>query len=651
MKHNDDRLILSEQDRPELREGLPYQFILDRRDFLEVAGFVICLNATAFAAQVQNAAAEGKTPARLVVAPDGVVTVYSGKVEVGQGAATQLAMGVAEELRIPFHMVKVVLGDTDLCPNDGITAGSRTTPSTLPEVRRAAAERRGGPLTPPADWKVFGKSQTAIAAREIVTGQHKFPSDIQRPGMLYAAVLRAPRFNARLKSVNAKAVQGPGLQTIQDNNFFAIAAPNSYAARKAVAKAAATAEWEFSPHPSGKELFSHLKKTAAAPRENAKGNAADILNSSPRKLRATYQTAYIQHAPMEPRAAVAEWVDGKLTVWTGTQNPFGVRQQLMEAFRLTAAQVRVIEPGSGGGFGGKHTGEVAIEAARIAKETGKPVSLRWTRAEEFQWAYSRPAGLFEMEAALDEQGKIAAWDHYCYNAGGAGLESPYAVAHTRTRLANCDSPLRGGSYRGIAATTNNFARECFLDELAALAGQDPLDFRLAHIDNPRLRDVVLAAAKQFRWRERRSQAHPGTGYGLAAGFEKGSYVAACVAIEKASGQRDPFRITEFHMAYECGAILNPSNLRAQVEGSIIQGLGGALWEQMDFDSGQLRNGSFAQYRVPRFRDVPPLEIALLDRRDLPSVGAGETPLIAVAPALAGAIFDLTGERRRALPLL
>jgi isoquinoline 1-oxidoreductase len=352
---------------------------------------------------------------------------------------------------------------------------------------------------------------------------------------------------------------------------------------------------------------------------------------------------------MEPRAAVAEWVDGKLTVWTGTQNPFGVQQQLEQAFRISADKVRVIEPGSGGGFGGKHTGEVAIEAARLAKESGKPVCLRWTRAEEFMWAYSRPAGLFEITASLNDKGQITAWDFATYNAGTAGLESPYKIPNSLTRFHLCDSPLREGSYRGIAATTNNFARECFMDELAALAHQDPLDFRLNHCDNPRLRDVILAVTHKFSWKARRKDAKPGTGIGLAAGFEKGSYVAACT--EVTTDPKTGFRITAFHMAYECGAILNPTNLRAQVEGSIIQGLGGALIEKLDFENGRLTNGSFTQYKLPRFRDVPPITITLLDRNDLPAVGAGETPIVVVAPAIASALSMLNKLPQRKLPLM
>jgi isoquinoline 1-oxidoreductase len=399
-------------------------------------------------------------------------------------------------------------------------------------------------------------------------------------------------------------------------------------------------------------LFEYLKTHAnkdRAPRVQSKGKVDEALSQASRRMKAAYQVPFIQHAPMEPRAAVAEWQEGRLTVWTGTQNPFGVRSQLMQAFHLTPEKVRVIVPDTGGGFGGKHTGEVAIEAARLAKEAGRPVSLRWTRAEEFTWAYFRPAGLFEIEGGLDANGLVTAWDFTNYNSGTAAIESPYRTANARTRFIYCESPMREGSYRGIAATANNFARECFMDELAGAAERDPLEFRLANLDNPRLAAVLRAAAERFGWSARRKKRQRGVGTGLACGTEKGSYVASCVEVEADRAKGD-LRVREVCVAFECGAILNPANLRAQVEGSIVQGLGGALTEEMQFEGGRLRNGSFAQYRVPRFRDMPRIEIVLVNRTDLAPAGAGETPIIAVAPAVANAVFDAAGERVRSMPV-
>jgi isoquinoline 1-oxidoreductase len=266
------------------------------------------------------------------------------------------------------------------------------------------------------------------------------------------------------------------------------------------------------------------------------------------------------------------------------------------------------------------------------------------------WAYSRPAALIEAEAGLDGKGSVVAWDFANYNSGGSALDTPYRMPNVRTRYIPCESPLRQGSYRCLAATANNFARESFMDELALEAKADPLEFRLAHLDNARIRGVLVAAAERFGWRERRAKKRaPNRGIGLACGTEKNSVVAACVEVEVDRATGTP-RLLEICEAFECGAILNPVNLRGQVEGCILMGLGAALREEMQFERGRLTNGSFAKYRPTRFRDLPKMEILLLDKKDQEPAGAGETPIIAVAPALANAVFDAVGERVRTMPV-
>jgi isoquinoline 1-oxidoreductase len=311
--------------------------------------------------------------------------------------------------------------------------------------------------------------------------------------------------------------------------------------------------------------------------------------------------------------------------------------------------VRVIVPDFGGGFGGKHTGETAVEAARIAKAAGKPVAVRWTRKEELTWAYFRPAAAMEMQATLDSQGTITSWHFVNVNSGQAALESPYRIAKSRSQYIQSEPPLRHGSYRALASTANNFARECFMDELAEAAGRDPLEFRLAHLENPRLRAVVEVAARQFDFVARRSRKTPGTGVGLACGTEKGSFVAACVEVIADVAQHR-ITVNEVCEAYECGAITSPDNLLSQVQGCIVMGLGPALSEEMVFDDGTIRNASLWNYTVPRMKDLPKLNIHLIDRPDLPSAGAGETPIIAVAPAIGNAVFHATGTRLRQMPM-
>ena len=713
-------------DRFELSEAPPYRFAWTRRGFLGSVGAGFVLASTIDSELGEAAEKDELGPiigARLHVGEDGIVTVFSSKVEVGQGSRAQLGQAAAEELRLPLDRVRLVLAETDRVPDDGGTFGSRTTGYTVPDVRKAAAAARevlidlaarqwgivdpkpGRPdrpdrivardgdivdletgrrctlgdlarahdveaafasrvpanieLTPLKDWKVLGRTALKPTSREVATGAHRYPSDIVRPGMLRGAVLRPPSFGARLLTVDENAARGiEGVVVTRDGDFVGCAAPTSFDARLAVEALSRTAKWAESPHPSTKDLFRYLEANVDTtaeerPRWNREmGSLDEALARCATKLEAKYEISYIQHAPMEPRAAMAEWSDSGLTVWTGTQRPHGVRDELMKAFELPEDKVRVIVPDTGGGFGGKHTGEAAVEAAKLARAAGRPVSLRWTREEEFTWAYFRPAAVIEAKAGLDASGSIRGWDFTCYNAGAAALQSPYDLKDVRERYVPCKAPLRQGSYRALAATANTFARESFMEELASAAGIDSLEFRLAHLKEPRLRDVLVKAAERFRYRDRIQQLSSKNGkrgIGLACGTEKGSYVAACVAV-KIDPARGKVVVEEIVEAYECGAIQNPGNLRAQVEGGIIMGLGGALKEEIRFENGRVTNPRFSMYQVPRTRDLVPMDVILVDRPDLPSVGSGETPIIAVAPAIAAAVFYATGIRIRRMPI-
>ena len=642
--------------------------------------------------------------ARVHIAPDGAITVLTGKVEGGQGSRAEITQAAAEELRVSPDKVRLVMADTATVPDDGITAGSRTTPSTLPAVRQgcaaarnlltaaaaeqwnvepAAVEFRDGKarhassnreftladlakneevtkafaqviptdvtVTPVGDWTVMGKSFSRPNARDLVTGAHQYPSDITRPGMLYGKVLRAPSYGAKLTSLDAAAAKSmKGVTVVQDPQLVGVVAPTTFDAEQALEALNESATYEPAPHPASAQLYQHLKDRA---RGGLPPNpAADQLAAARKKLKQTYNVAYVQHAPMEPRAAVAEWIDGALTVWTATQNPFGVRGELQRAFQLPPEKVRVIVPDFGGGFGGKHSGECAVECARLAQAAGKPVKLRWTREEEFTWAYFRPAAVIEAEASLDDAGTITSWYFININSGGSSIESPYKVGAAKTQFVQSEPPLRHGSYRALAATANSFAREVFMDELAEAAGMDPLAFRLKHLENQRLRAVLESAAHHFDFPSRYKNKQPNTGVGLACSIEKSSYVAACaeVAIDPAKGTISVRHVTQ---SYDCGKIVNPAGLKAQVEGSIIMGLGPALGEEMQFENGKILNASFRRYPVPRFADLPPkLDIHLIDRPDQPPVGGSETPIIAIAPAISNAAFHATGKRIRQMPI-
>ena len=334
--------------------------------------------------------------------------------------------------------------------------------------------------------------------------------------------------------------------------------------------------------------------------------------------------------PLEPRAAVAEWTDGKLTVWCGTQRPFGVRSELAEAFRVPEDRVRVIVPDTGSAYGGKHSGEHAVEAARLAKAAGTPVKLVWTRAEEFSFGYARPAGVIDVKAGVDGDGRLTFWEFDNWNSGASAIRTPYDVPNQRIQFHAAQSPLKQGSYRGLAATANHYAREMHMDEIARALGTDAVEFRLRHLKDERMRAVLSEAAKRIGWPRRSSADRP---IGIACGTEKGSYVATAAELSKAPGG---FNVERLIVVFECGAIVNPDGLKNQVEGAVVQGLGGALFEALEFGNATLTNGTMEQYRVPRFKDVPPIEVVLLDRKDLPSAGAGETPIVCVAPAIGSA---------------
>jgi isoquinoline 1-oxidoreductase subunit beta len=628
-------------------------------------------------------------------------------VEEGQGPRAELTQAAAEELRVPVERVRLVMADTDLVPDDGITAGSRTTPRDVPEMRRAAAtarelltalaarqwtvdpatlEVRDGVITGPpgqrmtyadlakaADaagslrqpirsdvvltavggWKALGRSEARPNARDLVTGAHLLPSDVRRPGMLHGRVLRPPAHGATLESIDLEAAKTmSGVVAVREGPFVGFAAPSSFRAAQALETAARTASWKTAPPPvSNENLFDHLRAKArrAESRTEESGSVDAALQKADRVLSESYRVAFIQHAPMEPRAAVAEWNGDRVTVWAGCDGPFRARQIVAEALGIPRDRVRVIVPDMGGGFGGKHTAEPAVEAARLARAAGKPVSVRWTREEEFTWAYCRPAALVECRGGLSASGALVAWDFTSINPGGAALATPYAVPNARVASVGSDSPLPQGSYRCLGATANNFARESFMDELAAAAGADPLEFRLAHLENQRLRAVLQQAAKEFGWSERRRQVTPERGVGLACGTEKDSVVAACVEV-RLDRSKGRIEVTEVCEAFECGPILNPANLLSQVQGCIVMALGGALTEELEFRDGKILNPRFSRYRVPRFRDVPRIDVHLVENRDIPPAGGGETPIIAAAPAVANAVFAASGVRLRSMPL-
>ena len=680
----------TEPERYELNAPRPYTFDVDRRSFLKLlsamGGGLLVVATVPAAAQQETGRGGGQNSVSnelaswLHIGPDGKVTVYTGKVEIGQNIRTSLAQTVADELDASIDSIALVMADTDLTPFDQGTFGSRTTPTMAPQLARAAATAREmlidlaaakwqaprqslrakngrvtdgaqrsisfGDLThgqnltgvvaaqPPEEprdqWAVRGEALHKVNARDLVTGRHVFPVDVVRPNLLIGKVVRPPAIGATPKSVDdSKARAIPGVTVVRDGDFIGVVAPNERVAKAAAA--AVVVDWNLPTGlPTSDTIFDHLKQTAEPPR----GGSVPTPQPAPAGVRtfdATYRIPYIAHVPLEPRTATAEWSGDKVTVWTGTQRPFGVRSDVASAFHIAENRVRVIVPDMGSGYGGKHTVDAATEAARLAKAVGKPVKIVYTRAEEFMWAYFRPAGVITVRAGVDAAGKLASWHFDNINSGGSGLNTPYTVPTKGELFQGADSPLKQGSYRGLAATANHYVREMHMDAIARALHQDPVEFRLAHLADPRVRAVLTTVAQKSGW-PRPSVA--GRAISIACGVEKGGYIATAAEVSRTP---DGFKVERIVAAFECGAIVNPDGLRNQVEGAIVQGLGGALFEAIRFADGKILNGTMAQYRVPRFQDVPPIDITLIDRRDLPSAGAGETPIVCIAPAIGSAV--------------
>jgi len=699
-----------EPERYELNAPPAYYFEVDRREFFKFLGagvLVFCvlkdgrgLQESGTRKRPQGESLPNEIGAWLHLGENGEVTVYTGKVEVGQNIRTSLSQAVAEELRVPVDKIHMVMGDTKLTPYDMGTFGSRTTPTMNLQLRKVAAAARDlliglaaaqwqvdrrrlvaangkvtdtqskraveyaallkgqqftqaipaeDPLIPATQWAVEGQSLRKVDGLDFVTGKHRYPSDQKLPDMLHGKILRPPAFGATLVSLDTHdAEKMRDVAIVRDGNFVGVTAPTVEIASRAIA--ALHAEWKSEPQPSNKELFEYLKKNPAGGEDRAEyeiGSFEKATASADHRLQQTYNVSYIAHAPLEPRAALAQWSGDNLTVWTGTQRPFGVRSELAEAFRIPEDRVRVLMPDTGSAYGGKHTGETAIEAARLARAAKRPVKLVWTREEEFSWAYFRPAGVIDVRSGLRKDGTILAWEFHNYNSGAAGIRTFYDIPNQRIQFHETRSPLRQGSYRALAATANHFARESHMDELAHLVNIDPLEFRLKNLKNERLRGVFEAAAKKFGWGRKKTAA--GQGFGMGGGFEKGGNVATCVEVAVDRSSRE-VKVVRVVTAFECGAIVNPDNLRNQIEGANVMGLGGALWEAIEFENGRILNGRFSDYRVPRFSDVPVLETVLLDRKDLPSAGAGECPMIGLAPAIGNAVFDAIGVRAVTLPI-
>ncbi|RJQ09104.1 MAG: isoquinoline 1-oxidoreductase [Dehalococcoidia bacterium] len=637
---------------------------------------------------------------------DGGITAYAGKVEYGQNIRTGLAIEVADELRVPIEAVTVVLGDTDRVPWDMGTFGSQSTARVGWQLRKAAATARevlltlaadrldlpvaeleasagrvasksdgsraltyadllrgqeiereiaaDPPVTPASEFTVMGRAhKQRIDGIDRVTGRAKYSQDVLPEGVLYAVIIRPPAYGGRAKRVDLSAAERvPGVaRVVEDGDLIAVLGEDDEAA--ALGARVAQVEWEIpAGQPSRFDLPALLVSSGQEPFVmQERGDLAEGFRGASLVLEATYFIPFIAPVPMEPRAAVAQWEGGHLTVWAGTQRPFGLRQELASIFGIEESQVRVIAPEIGGGFGAKSPYGLAHDAARLAKIAGRPVRVAFTRYEEMMWSNFRPAAIVEIKSGSTSDGRLVAWESVAYHSGDRvmigrrGSETPYDPPHVKSTVYRSDSPIPSGSYRSLGAAVNHFAREVHMDELAAAAGLDPVEVRLRNLSEPRFRRVLEATAEAFGWSGPRMA--NGHGAGIALGIDVGSYVATAAEV---SVQEKEVRVHRVAAALDCGLVVNPEGAANQMEGSIVMGLGGALFEASDFQDGRLLNSTFARYRVPRIVDAPRIDVRFVGDDTTPSTGAGEPGIVPIAAAVSGAVYGATGQRHRELPI-
>jgi nicotinate dehydrogenase subunit B len=689
---------------------------VSRREFLQLAGtgLFIFFATDPMAAFQEPSRLPGRPSyptdfnAYLRIGGDGRVTCFVGKVELGQGSKTALAQLAADELDVSLDSVDMVMGDTDLCPWDMGTFGSLSIRQFGPVLRGAAAEARAVllqmsadylhlpsvehlrvkdgvvtytqdehksvsyaklvegkriehhlekvPVKPVAAFTVIGKAPRRKDALEKVTGKARYAADMTPPGTLHARILRPPAHGATLKELDtAVAEKVPGVRVIRDGEMIAVLHEQPDVADRALGLIRARFE---PPQPSedDRTIFDHLLK-AAPPLQmvDEKGSLAEGEKLATSVVEETYFNSYVAHAAMETHSAVAAIEGGKLTVWASTQTPFPVRQQLAQAVGFAPENVRVITPYVGGGFGGKSASRQAVEAARLAKITGKPVQVVWDRAEEFFYDTFRPAAVVKIRSGVNDAGKLLLWDYRVYCAGEREARQFYDIPHQRTQSSGgwgggnppALHPFAVGPWRAPSVNTNTFARESHIDILASKLSRDPLEFRLSHLSDPRMRRVLLAATGQFGWKP--APAPSGRGVGLACAIYLGTYVAtvAEVAVNKSTGNVDVKRVV---CAQDQGVTVNPDGSRQQIEGSITMGLGYALTEEVRFKDGVVLDRNFDSYQIPRFSWLPRIETILIENPETPASGCGEPPIVTLGAVVANAIFDATGARLRQLPM-
>jgi nicotinate dehydrogenase subunit B len=671
---------------------------------------------------------------------DGSITAFTGKAELGQGFKTAFQQIAAEELDVPFASLTVITADTGRTANEGYTSGSHSMQDSGTAIQNAAAQVRellvaqaalrlelpaenlrtdnGAVIAPdgqrlsygelvagdmlhvkaqatsklkdPATFKVMGQPVPRVDIPAKVTGGAAYVQDIRLPGMVHARIVRPPSYGAQLTDCDTSAIEKmPGVvKVVRDGNFLAVVAKREFQAVKAMRALSAVAKWkETARLPKQDDLLAVL---TSLPSQDStifqRNNPAAVGQKA---VEATYTRPYQSHGSIGPSCAVAQSVDGAMTVWTHTQGVYPDRQGIAEMLRVPLASVRLIHVEGSGCYGHNGADDAAADAALIARAMpGVPVRVQWTREQEHSWEPYGPAMVTKLKASLDGNGAIADWNFEVWSnthsmrPGGAGcmlaaqhMAQPFAVpaakplplpegggdrnaipiytfpnAHVVHHFLP-DMPLRISAMRALGAYHNVFSIESFMDELAIAAGADPVEFRLKHLDDLRGRDVIAKAAEGFGWHGGQ-QAPRGRGYGFAFARYKNlaAYCAIATEIEVDTETGRP-RLVRAVAAVDSGQVVNPDGLTNQIEGAIVQSMSWTLYEAVTFDDTRITSIDWQTYPILRFNSVPDsIEVHIINRPGKPFLGSGETGQGPAAASIANAIANASGKRLRNLPL-
>lgn len=644
--------------------------------------------------------------AYLRIGEDGRVSCYTGKIEMGQGINTSLAQMIAEELDVSYESVDMFLGDTELCPYDMGTWGSQSTRRFGPALRSAGAEARAvllqmaaeelnlstsqltvedgavysksskdtkvsyadlakgkqiaksltvkPKLKDPSEFKVIGKPILRSDSKEKVTGQAKYAGDYRLPGMMHAKILRPPSHGAKISSLDVSEVRASSeVVLVVNEDLVAVLHKDPEIAEKHLDRI--KVEYDLLESDLNENtIFEHLIKSAPEGSvANQDGNLAEGKSEADELVEEKYFDGYVAHAPMEPHTALASVENGKMDVWASTQNPFGLRRAISRDLGMSEEKVHVHQTFVGGGFGGKSSNGQAMEAAKLAKLSGKPVMVAWTRREEFFYDTFRPAAVVKLNSGCKRDGTITQWDYGVYFAGQRGAQHFYDIPNHQTVVYNRGwrasgvHPFATGAWRAPSNNTNTFARESQMNIMAAKVKMDPVEFRLKNLKDPRMVRTLKAAKEKFGWTSIKSPS--GKGWGVACGVDAGSYVTlmAQVDVDKSTGKVQVNRVV---VAQDMGLVINPQGATIQAEGCVIMGLGYALSEDIQFTGGQIHNHNFDSYELPKFSWTPKIDTVLLDLPNEPAQGGGEPAIICMGGLIGNAIYDAIGVRLNQMPM-